>query len=972
MQKHLPARVASRASEGLPSPVCMDTLTARSAPQARILALPLPPFLTTMIRPLILLSLSAPLALADDPFFLEKVQPVLETNCVGCHNPEKTKGKLLMHTLDALMKGGENGAVLVAGKPDESAMIKRITLAADHEDIMPPKDGPLAAADIAILKQWIATGAGWPAGVTLKAKDKAAAPPKPAKETVTKVRGMAVYPETITLETVRDFNSFVAVATFEDDVTQDVTGKAKITLADPTIAKLDGFKLLPLKDGATTLTVEWLDKKVDVPVVVKDAAKDRPVSYNLDVMPVFMRANCNTGSCHGSARGQDGFMLSLFGYDPKGDHFRLTQQLSGRRINHALPEESLLVTKSINSVPHTGGKKMEPGSPMYQSLVEWITLGTPYDAEGVAKVVAVELYPNKAVLEGAGAKLQFTVRAKYSDGHDRDITPLAVFMSNNDPTAKSSPSGLVTAANRGEAFVMARYDTFTVGSQVIVIPDNLQYTKPEFPAVNYIDGLVADKLHRLRILPSDVCDDATYLRRVALDITGALPSEADYLRFMDSKEADKRGKLVDELLTRKEFTEMWVMKWAELLQIRTNNQTQMSYKATLLYFNWLKDRISQNVPFNKIVQELLAADGGTFTNPATNYYQIERDTLKVSENVAQVFMGMRLQCTQCHNHPFDRWTMNDYYGFASFFSQVGRKQAEDPRETVVFNAGGGEVNHIVTKAPQKPKLLGAEEPDLTGKDRRKVLVEWLASPRNPYFATNLANIIWAHFFGMGIIEPVDDVRISNPATNRELLDAMGVKLTEYNYDFKRLVRDICTSRTYQLSSRVNDSNKDDEKNFSHAILRRQRAEVMLDSISSVTETKNKFQGLPLGARAVQIADGNVSTYFLRTFGRAERTTVCSCEVKMDPNLGQALHLLNGDITQNKINEGQTVKKMLDAKKTPEQVMEALYIRCFSRQPTPPEAKAILDAITATPAETQQILEDAFWALLNSKEFMFNH
>jgi hypothetical protein len=837
---------------------------------------------------------------------------------------------------------------------------------------MPPKDGPLAAGDIEILKQWVAGGAKWPAGVTLKAKEKAAAPPKPAKETATKVRGMAVYPDAITLETARDFNTFVAVATFEDDVTQDVTAKAKLTLADPSVAKLDGFKLLPLKDGATTLTVEWLDKKVEVPVTVKDAAKDRPVSYNLDVMPVFMRANCNTGSCHGSARGQDGFMLSLFGYDPKGDHFRLTQQLAGRRINLALPEESLLVTKSVNSVPHTGGKKMEVGDAMYKALVEWITAGTPEDSATAATVTGVEIYPKNAVLEGAGAKLQFTVRAKFSDGHDRDITPLAVFFSNNDPTAKVSADGLVTAANRGEAFVMARYDTFTVGSQVIVIPDNLQYTRPEFAAVNYIDTLVADKLHRLRILPSDVCDDETYLRRVSLDITGTLPSEDDYRRFTDSKEADKRAKLVDELLARKEFTEMWVMKWAELLQIRTNNQTQMSYKATLLYFNWLKDRISKNVPFDKIVQELLSADGGTFTNAATNYYQIERDTLKVSENVAQVFMGMRLQCAQCHNHPFDRWTMNDYYGFASFFSQVGRKQAEDPRETVVFNAGGGEVNHIVTKAPQKPKFLGAEEPDCAGKDRRKVMSEWLASPKNPYFATNLSNIIWAHFFGMGIIEPVDDVRISNPASNRELLDALGAKLTEYNYDFKRLVRDICTSRTYQLSSRVNDSNKDDEKNFSHAILRRQRAEVMLDSISSVTETKNKFQGLPLGARAVQIADGNVSTYFLRTFGRAERTTVCSCEVKMDPNLGQALHLLNGDITQNKINEGQMVKKMLDAKKTPEQILESLYIRCFDRKPTPAEAKAVNEAIAAAPAETQAILEDTFWALLNSKEFMFNH
>ncbi|MFN5960377.1 MAG: DUF1549 domain-containing protein, partial [Verrucomicrobiota bacterium] len=706
---------------------------------------------------------------------------------------------------------------------------------------------------------------------------------------------------------------------------------------------------------------------------VKAATTDRPVGFNLDVMPVFMRDNCNTGSCHGAARGQDGFRLSLFGFDPKGDHFRLTQELSGRRINLSVPEESLLITKSINSVPHTGGKRMEADSPNYRTLVEWITNGTPYDDEKtLPTVTSVDIFPKTVVLEGEGSQLQFTVRATYSDGHNRDITPLAVFISNNDPTAKVSKDGLVTAAKRGEAFVMARYDTFTVGSQVIVIPDALQYEKPKLAEHNYIDALVHDKLHRLRILPSEVCDDATFIRRVFLDVVGLLPTEEESAKFFADASPDKRTKLIDDLLSRKEFTEMWVMKWAELLQIRTNPTNQVSYKATLLYYNWLKERISSNVPFNKIVQELLASNGGTFTNPATNYFQIERDTLKVSENVAQVFMGMRLQCAQCHNHPFDRWTMNDYYGFASFFSQIGRKQAEDPRETVVFNAGGGEVNHIVTKAPQKPKFLGAEEPDLTGKDRRAALVEWMASPRNPYFATNLSNIIWAHFFGVGIIDPVDDVRISNPASNPELLASLGSKLTEYNYDFKKLVRDICSSRTYQLTSRVNDSNADDEKNFSHALIRRQRAEVMLDTISQVTETKNKFQGLPLGARAVQIADGNVSTYFLRTFGRAERATVCSCEVKMDPNLGQALHLLNGDVTQSRIAEGQTVKKLLTAGKAPLDVLDALYLRSFARKPTAGEIKPVSDALAATPDDAQAILEDVFWALLNSKEYMFNH
>ncbi|RYD31437.1 MAG: DUF1549 domain-containing protein [Verrucomicrobiaceae bacterium] len=786
------------------------------------------------------------------------------------------------------------------------------------------------------------------------------------------LKSLALYPDRITLETKRDFSHFTAVGTTADDISLELTGKAKFTLADPALAEMRDGVLYPLKDGSTTLTVAWEDKTASIPVVVKDSGTDRPVSFRLDVMPVLMRNGCNTGSCHGAARGQDGFRLSLFGFDPDGDHFRMTQELSGRRLNLGVPEDSLILTKSVNSVPHTGGKLMEPDSAPYRVLKEWIVNGVPNDPPTIPTVTKVDIFPPAGVLEGQGANLQFTVRATYSDGTDRDVTPLAVFKSNNDPSAAITKDGMVTAGARGEAFIMARFATFTVGSQVIVIPDKLQYARPVVPENNYIDTLVHEKLHRLRILPSGLCDDATFLRRVYIDIVGLLPEEADARKFLTDTAPDKRAKLVDELLGRKEFIEMWVMKWAELLQIRTNNVNQVSYKSTLLYFNWLRDRLARNVPFNQIVQELLGSNGGTFTNPATNYYQIERDTLKVSENVAQVFMGMRLQCAQCHNHPFDRWTMDDYYGFAAFFGQIGRKQAEDPRETVVFDAHGGEVNHLVTKQPVKPKFLGGAVPEKPTEDRRKVMVEWLASPENPFFARNLANIVWAHFFGVGIIEPVDDVRVSNPAANPELLTELGRRFTDYKYDFKSIVRDICNSRTYQLTSQVNDSNASDKRNFAHSLLRRQRAEVMLDTLTQVTGTQNKFQGLPTGARAVQIADGNVSNYFLRTFGRAERASVCSCEVKMDPNLGQALHLLNGDITSQRISEGKLVKDLLDQKKTPEEIVGTLYMRCFTRQPTDVELKAVQDAITATPQDTQGILEDLFWALLNSKEFMFNH
>jgi hypothetical protein len=334
-------------------------------------------------------------------------------------------------------------------------------------------------------------------------------------------------------------------------------------------------------------------------------------------------------------------------------------------------------------------------------------------------------------------------------------------------------------------------------------------------------------------------------------------------------------------------------------------------------------------------------------------------------------MGMRIQCAQCHNHPFDRWTQDDYYGFASFFSQIGRKGGEDYRESIVFNSGGGEVTHPVTRQVMKPKFLGGEVPDVAGKDRRVVLAEWLASPRNPWFATSFSNRVWAHFMGVGIVEPIDDFRVSNPASNPELLAELGKRFTDSKYDLKALVRDICNSRTYQRATQRNESNATDEKNFAHANLRRIKAENLLDTISAVTETKDKFRGLPLGARAVQIADGRSSTYFLTTFGRATRETVCSCEVKMEPTLSQALHLLNGNTVNGKIRQGGLVPRLIATKKFPEERILDLYIRCFSRKPTKAELEK-LQPVLAEGADHTQALEDIFWALLNSREFLFNH
>ena len=785
-----------------------------------------------------------------------------------------------------------------------------------------------------------------------------------------------VFPSDVQLSTARSEQSIVCRVVQPDGVTRDVTSQVQWLVPDSHLIQMDHNIARPVADGTGELKVKFEEQVVSMPVHVKDAKVDRPISFRLDVMPVFMRSGCNVGSCHGAARGKDGFHLSLFGYDPEGDYERITREMGTRRINLAIPKESLLIQKGLGAVPHTGGTRFHEGDDLYNTLMRWIEAGVPDDPPTVAKADSLEILPKQIVLEGEGTTQPITVRAHYTDGTYRDVTHLALYNSNNDNSATITPEGLVTAAKRGEAFVMARFATFTVGSQVIVIPKGLNYQFPsELPEYNYVDQLVDTKLKKLRIVPSPLCSDEVFLRRAYADVIGLLPTREEHDRFMASNETNKREKLVDELLGRKEFVEVWVMKFAELLKIRSDNQE--SYKAALLYFNWLDDKLSHNVPMDQIVQELLDSTGGTFKSPATNYFELERDPLKLAEDTAQVFMGMRIQCAQCHNHPFDRWTMNDYYGFASFFSQIGRKQAEDAREQIVFNSGGGEVGNPVTHKQAEPTFLGGGPADTKGKDRREVLAKWLASPENPYFAKNLANIVWAHFLGKGIVEPVDDVRISNPPVNPELLDELATKFQSYHYDFKHLVRDICTSRVYQTATEPNASNEGDGRNFSHAPIRRMKAEVLLDMLGEVTGVPEKFRGLPLGSRAVEIADGTTSDYFLTTFGRATRLTACSCEVKMDPNLSQALHLLNGRTVQRKLATSTVIADELKAGKAPPEIVADLYIRCFGRKPTEQESAAIMAQMPNADdknkaADTRAVLDDLFWALLNSQEFIFNH
>ncbi len=778
-----------------------------------------------------------------------------------------------------------------------------------------------------------------------------------------------VFPSEVSLFTKAARQGVVVRVTEPNGIHRNVTAEATLTLADPAKAKVDKGVITPLADGETKLKIAWKGRTAEIPVKVAQASADRPVSFRLDVMPIFMKGECNR--CHGAARGQDGFRLSLWGFDPEGDHYRVTRELSGRRINLALPEESMLVTKANGDAPHTGGKIFEKNSEYVRTMVRWLEAGAPNDPADLPTLSKVELLPKQLLLESPEQKFPMVVRAHYSDGTTRDVTNLALFLTSNESSAKVSKEGVITTGQRGEAFVMARFGTITVGSQVIVIPKGLKFEWPQQVEANYIDKLVNDKLRNLRITPSELCNDETFLRRAFIDITGTLPSSDEVQKFIAQNEPDKRARKIDELLQRGEFVDMWALKWSELLQIRTGqNVAQGSYKATLAYYNWLHERLKENVPINEIARELIGASGSNIEHPAVNYYQLEQDPLKLAEDTAQAFFGIRIQCSQCHNHPFDRWTMEDYRGFVAFFSQVGRKVGEDPREKIIFNSGGGESKHPVGDRVIPPKFLGGDAPEAKGKDRRALLADWIASPENPYFSKHIANLIWGQYMGRGIVEPVDDVRISNPASNPELLEALGQKLVEYNYDLRRMVRDVCNSRTYQLTTRPNDSNALDERNFAKATVRRMRAEVLLDCISQVTETNDKYRGLPAGARAVQVADGRTTSYFLTTFGRTDREVICARE-EVGPTLSQALHLLNGTTVEGKIGQGGVIKKLIDAKKTPKELVSELFLRSFGRFPTESELNRLENHWGVT-EQQPQVFHDVFWALLNAKEFMFNH
>ena len=709
-------------------------------------------------------------------------------------------------------------------------------------------------------------------------------------------------------------------------------------------------------------------------------------SFRQDVMPVLFRAGCNAGTCHGAAKGKDGFMLSLFGYDPAGDYHRIVNDIAGRRINLAAPERSLLLLKAIGKVPHTGGDLFATDSPYYGVLRDWIAAGAPDDAQDVPDTTGLELAEERLVFEGKTIHAQLRVRARQSDGSTRDVTNLARYHSNNPTVAGIDENGRVSAGAAGDTHVFARYSRFAIGAGVTVLKaDNFVW--PNTPAHNYIDTHIFERLQKLRIAPSQLCDDETFLRRVTVDLAARPPTPEEYHSFMADNRPDKRAAKIDTLLAADAFADLWTTLWAEQLRVIGGNYAPdaMSIKAAATYYEWIRRQMRDNRPLNEFVAEMVQASGSSISNGPVNLYtmlvhNVKVDPKQLAADFSQVFLGVQLQCAECHNHPFDRWNMNDYYSFVAFFNGIERKPGAEARDRRIFwNNAHPPVRHLVDERPMQPKMLGAVESLETQGDPRPALAAWLTSPENELFSRNLANRIWAQLMGRGIVHPVDDVRVTNPPVNEPLLADLAAHLVSSQFRLRSLVRDICNSSAYQLSATPNETNRRDTRQFSRAYVRRLRADVFIDSIVSVTGMPRRFNGFPEASRAIDYyprsSGGGVGPDFgddvFKCLGRSPRGSVSSGETKSAPTISQALHLSVGDTIQPRLSCGGLLPEFVKAKTPPAKVIEELFIRCLARRPTGEELAGFQQAIPEPPANVLPY-EDLVWALLNSTEFMFNH
>lgn len=698
-------------------------------------------------------------------------------------------------------------------------------------------------------------------------------------------------------------------------------------------------------------------------------------SFRHEVMAVLTRAGCNQGGCHGYSLGKNGFKLSLRGEDPDADYQALTRDGAGRRITPLTPAASLLLLKARGDVPHEGGSRIRKGSLEEAILTTWIAQGAPNDLKDPARVVRVRMEPDRLALK-PGEKAKVRLLATYNDGTERDATRLSVFAANNTRFATVDDDGLVVGGDGGETVIVGRFERTFAATGVVVLDAVGAFTPTPVPGDHLIDKAVVEKLNRLRITPSPVAGDEEFLRRVYLDLIGVQPKPDEVRAFVADADAKKRDKVIDALFARPEFVDHWSLKWGDLLQ---NSRTTASSQSVYLFREYIRSSVAANTPADVFARRILTAKGGGLDDPASGFYAASKDANETVERVTQVFCGVRLLCARCHTHPMENWTQADYYGQVSFFTQVGSRQ--DPRfapvpnsKYVTLNRAAGPATHPRTGQPQPPRFLAGATPTIpAGQDRREVYADWLTSAENPYFARGLVNRIWSYFFHRGIIDPVDDIRSTNPPINPALLDALTADFVASKFDLRHLMRRIVTSATYQRTALPNESNKHDEQNFSHAIPRRIPAEALLDSLVQATAVAESFPGVPGGFRAAQLPDGTVENPFLKLFGKPARMDACECERDNGSNMLQALHFLNGKSILGRVqNPNARPALLLRGKLTDEELVKELYLWSLARSPSAKELALGVEHVKGYGDKRTEAAQDLMWALLNSKDFLLVH
>jgi hypothetical protein len=784
--------------------------------------------------------------------------------------------------------------------------------------------------------------------------------------------------------------------------------------SNPKVVRVSNAVAIPVGDGKAAIRARWKDRTAQIDVTVENQKADEPWSFRNHVQAVLTKAGCNSGACHGATAGKNGFKLSLRGYDPSADFLAITRQAGGRRIVPSDPGRSLVLLKPSGALPHKGGQRFKVDSREYRVLAEWIAAGQPAPANADPRIERLEIVPEDVVLK-KGDQQQVLVLAHFSDGHAEDVTTWAKFTSTNLTVCQVDDVGKVKVTGNGEGSISAWYLSKTVLGTVQV-PYETQLPAGTFAQAdrrNSIDDLVLAKLERLNIPPSPLCSDADYVRRASLDTIGLLPTAAEARAFLADRRPDKRLRLADQLLARREFVDYWSSKWSDLLLV---SAARLRPSAVQTFSKWIRKRVADNEPWDRFVREIVTARGSTLENGAANFYAMHEDPQEMAETVSMAFLGMSIQCAHCHDHPLEKWTNDDYYGMANLFARVRGKDGNDSR--IIFVADSGELIQPRTGRPQQPRPLDAAPVAFdSAADRRDVLADWLTGPQNPYFSRSIVNRVWANFMGRGLVEAVDDMRLTNPPSNTPLLTALADDFAKDSYDLKKLMRKILTSATYQRSSGTVPGNAGDERFYSRFYPRRLKAEVLLDALSQVTKSPTTFKGQPAGTRALELADSEADSYFLGVFGRPERLITCECERSNEPSMSQVLHLTNGDTLNAKIEaSGNRIDHMLGADDSA--VVEDLYLAALSRLPTPAERqklaavlgevedsdrapalaelqKEISQTLTIKdpaarskaleqvekrvreiPAEAvrtrRKAIEDLYWSVLSSNEFLFNH